>query len=97
MQQKIYQLYTSLFVYKQQNWLLPVTFNEFYVRNSSKVQRCTRQSNDIYINKYKTAQGQKTIKYIGGKLWNEIPEAIKLLPCLSLFKSNCKQFIVNKS
>ena len=94
---QIYQLYTSLFVYKQQNRLLPVTFNEFYVRNSSKVQRCTRQSNDIYINKYKTAQGQKTIKYIGGKLWNEIPEAIKLLPCFSLFKSNCKQFIVNKS
>ena len=63
----------------------PVKFKEVYV------------SLMISINKYKTAQCQKTIKYIGGKLWYEIPEAIKLLPCLSLFKSNCKQFIVNKS
>ena len=47
--------------------------------------------------KTKLLEVKKTIKYIGDKLWNEIPEAIKLLPCLSLFKSNCKQFIVNKS
>ena len=78
---QIYKTYLSTFVYKQQNGLLPCTFD--------KRGRITRQSHHLYIPKYRTTQGQRTIKYTGAKLWNELPENIRLCNSLCLFKNKC--------
>lgn len=67
---QIYELNLLTFVYKQQNKLLPAIFNNVYACNIDRGIRQTRQSNLLYIDKYRTAQGQKTLKCVGAKKWN---------------------------
>ena len=93
---QIYELYLSMFVYKQQNNLLPLVFKDFFLCNIQKGRRLTRQSNDIYIDRYRTTQGQKTIKFKGGKLWNGLPDYLKTCPSLNIFKSQCKKYILRE-
>lgn len=92
---QIYELHLSVFVYKQQHCLLPTIFDNFYVLVKNVGRRETRQSQNIFLHKYRTSQGQKTIKFNGGKLWNKLPMEIKLAPSLTVFKSKCKYYILD--
>ena len=58
--------------------------------------RSTRQSDKIFLHQYRTNQGQKTVKYVGGKLWNSLPSDIKLAPNVEIFKSRCKNYLLHE-
>jgi hypothetical protein len=93
---QIYELYLCLFVYKQQNLLLPQIFNGFYILVKHTGRRTTRQFNDIFLPKYRTTQGQKSVKYVGGKMWNNLPIHIKNSRSVVIFKTQCKLYLQNK-
>ena len=93
---QLHELFVLIFVYKQQHNLLPAIYNEYYVRVKATTDRITRQSENILIEKYRTNQGQKTIKFVGGKLWNILPNDIKESSSVNTFKLKCKGYILNK-
>jgi len=86
----VQEMYTNVFVYKQQRGLLPSVFNQYYIQSSDVSSRCTRQNtrDHLYEPKYRTSGGQKSLKYHGTKLWNSLSEDVKSEPTLSLFKKS---------
>ena len=52
--------------------------------------------NDLYLPLYKTKRAQKSIKYIGVKIWNDIPLKIRTLP-FNKFKQKHKLYLFQKS
>ena len=92
---QIFTLFIANFVYKQQHGLLPALFNNFHKHNSDVMYVTTRQSDNIFITKYKTITGQKTVKYKGGKIWNSSPLFIRQAPSYFMFTRKCKESISN--
>ena len=80
-----FTLFTANFVYKQQ----PALFHNFYKHNSDVIFVTTRQSDNIFITKYKTTIGQKTDKYKGGKIWNSLPLFMRQAPNYFMFTRKC--------
>jgi hypothetical protein len=92
---QIRDLFTSIFVYKQQNNLLPNIFASYYKRNDELCLRTTRQSENIHLPKYRTSIGQNALKYRGAKLWNSLPENVKSSKSAAIFKKSCKIYLMN--
>ena len=69
-----------------------VNFHEFFKFSKAVHTRNTRFAiNDkLTISLYKTNRTQRSFKYFGAKIWNEIPLKIKQLPAHK-FKKECKQ------
>ena len=82
----IYKFFIGLLVYKQQHNILPVIFADYYKVNSDINTRCTRQSKDLHIPLLRTKGGQKSLKYIGAKIWNNISNEIKEKSSMYSFK-----------
>ena len=64
------------FVYKFDLRLLPDCFNNFFQRNSEVNSQQTRQSNNLHLPLFKKNICKHSIKFVGVKLWNEIPNEI---------------------
>ena len=88
------QYFILIFVYKQQNALLPVIFENYYEAVNNVYN--TRQQGNLTTNLFRTHHGQSTIRFIGAQLWNQIPENIKKSTSLTMFKNLCKAHIINK-
>ena len=83
-----------LFIYKQQNNLLPVVFRNYFTHTSETHNYETRQRNNIHISYCRTDIGQTSTCYFGAKLWNSLPVKIKESTSLSIFKTKCKNYLL---
>ena len=55
----------------------------------------TRQQNNLYIPKFKTDIGARSLQVRGPKLWNDLPHELKLNYSLSVFKHKLHNVIFN--
>lgn len=90
----IHRLFIGIFVYKQQNKLLPVIFDNYFILNADVICRATRQSGKLHLPLFRTKYGQKSTRYVGVKLWNDISESIRNCTSLYLFKKNYKDTLI---
>ena len=67
---------TAKFVYNHNRLRLPLQFDNYFILTKRVHSRNTRFSsnNQLIIPLFKTQRTQRSIKYIGAKLWNSIPE-----------------------
>ena len=91
----VHKFFTSIFVYKQQKGTLPIVFQHYYTQNHNVCSRSTRQSNDIYVPRFRTLGGQKSLRYVGAKLWNTLNNNIKCETSLSSFKHSLKTMLIS--
>ena len=102
----IFQVKLLYFVYEPINKLNPYCFHDFFLLSSnvheylsSNVHEYfTRQSNsgDLFRNHKNSFHcGLRSIRYIGAKTWNEIPEILKNSDSRFSIKGNLKKFIQN--
>ena len=94
----IFKLRLLTFVFESINKLTPSCFNNFFTLNISVHHYETRQSfrGDIYLDKKNTLQfGLKSIRYMGAKLWNDLPAEIRDSTSKFLFKKNLKHHLLN--
>ena len=91
----LHKFAVSLFVYKQLNGGLPNIFRNYFVINSTRCNRLTRQSNNLYLPQFRTNSGQKSLKYIGAKLWNDICPHIKQSNSVYIFKKLFKKSLID--
>ena len=63
-------------------------------RNSSFHSHSTRYSNNLVIPHFRLSKTQMSISFVGSKLWNDLPEDLKSLSSLSVFKRNLKRHLM---
>jgi len=90
----IHSFFLAVFVFKQQHCMLPSIFKDYYKVCAERGTRPTRQSNDLYVKKYRTTGGQKSSKYVGAKIWNGLDDRIKESTSVSVFKKSFKRKIL---
>ena len=85
-----------MFLYQSKK--LPQLFNNyfFYIKVITSRQTKKADKDDLYLPLYKTKRAQKSIKYIGVKIWNDIPLKIRTLP-FNKFKQKYKLYLFQKS
>ena len=82
-----------LFTYSK----LPLNFNHYFAYSSHVSSYSTRHasSNDIFLPRFMSSKTQHSIKYIGAKIWNNIPSDLKNAS-YSKFKESYKKFLLSK-
>ena len=85
-------LNSGLFIWKIQNNILPNCTLKLPALNG--VNKNPRDSLKLIIPFRNTEFGKRTIFYIGIKEWNKIPNEIKSLTSLNLFKKNYKKYLI---
>ena len=88
--ENVHTFFINIFVYKQQNRMLPVIFNDYFQYNSEMRARTTRQDKLLYVNRCRTTFGTKSVKHLGAQLWNQTANEIRKAPSLPTFKYKYK-------
>ena len=86
-------LFLSLFVYKQQNGLLPSVFDSYFCTNQELQRRSHRRQELLFVPNFRLVYGQKSVCYIAAKLWNQLPIEIRNSSTQFSFKYNVKHFL----
>ena len=81
-------------MYKSFHKQLPSAFNNIFQRKTSTV--ITRSNSQIIPISCKNTVTKQSIRYIGPKIWNELPEKIKLCKSLSTFVKKSKAFFLEQ-
>ena len=75
---------------------LPVCFRELVRYNRDIHNIHTRQSSLYHLNVINTKYGQKSLRFVGPKLWNNLPYLIKITKGIHSFKKNIKKLLLQK-
>ena len=89
----LFKINVYKFMYKLMNNLLPCHIKSYFNMQQVTHTYSTRQVGNLAITKYKTELYSKSIRILGPKLWNNLPEEIKASPSLNSFKKNVTKFI----
>ena len=82
-----------MFLYQRKK--LPQLFNNYFYHIKVITSRQTRKADkdDLYLPLCNTKRAQKSIKYIGVKIWNDISLKIRTLPFYKFKQNiNCTYF-----
>ena len=87
-----YHILLLMHRYEHDRSNLPVCFRELvrYNRDIHDIQ--TRQSSLYHLNAINTKFGQKSLRFVGPKLWNNLPYLIKLTKGIHSFKKALKKY-----
>ena len=94
----LYTLEIAKLMYQFTQNKLPDTFDHYFTYSSDVSKHYTRhvsQEDHIFLNRFATSRTQHTIKYIGVKIWNNIPNEIKKLS-YTKFILSYKKFLLSK-
>ena len=83
----IYLVFQEI-LYLQDNFTTVRQIHDKQTRQNTKTQ--------LYVPKYKLDYGKRTFKYIGSTLWNGLPESLRNIKSIVLFKENYKSYIKPK-
>ena len=96
---ELFELRLLTFVFDSVNKTSPTCFHDFFLLNSSVHHYSTRQASqgDLYMSRKNSLQyGLKSIRYLGAKLWNELPVELRNASSKTLFKTKLKSYFLNK-
>jgi hypothetical protein len=82
---------TSVFMFKYKHCLLPASFNKFFTTHSVNHSYNTRNRGDFRIPIHRI----RTISTTGPKIWNELPNEVKMVNSLGHFKNKIKTLLLN--
>ena len=83
----------AIYMYKLNHKLIPIT-NFAFVLNADIHCHNTHQSSLFHTDYCRTKTCRATIRYQGPKIWNIIPDKIKLLS-IGTFKSHLKVYLLD--
>ena len=92
----IFKLQLLTFVFESLHKLAPHYFHSYFSLNSSIHSYETRHSTrgDIYVVEKNTLQfGLRSIRYMGAKLWNDLPLEVRNSTSKFLFKRKLKLYL----
>ena len=97
---KIHQLETGKFMFKTENMMLPTSLGNYF-----KIDRCAEEHSYSTRNRSSTSNhppriicrtksGEKSIQYVGSKLWFKLPSELKSSESLISFKCQYKSYLL---
>ena len=95
--QDVFQLQMLSFVFESINKLNPMCFHDFFTCTSSIHEYHTRHSyrGDVFLaHKNSLQYGLKSIRYMGAKMWNDLPVELRNSPSKHSFKTHLKTHIL---
>ena len=92
--QDLYNLEVAKFMHGHFHGLLPVCFASFFVESRYLHSYHTRHSSlrNYNVTNFKTSKGQKSIQFLGPKIWNDIPHDMRILSKVP-FKTKMKSLV----
>ena len=83
------------FVYKYFNNNLPSVFRDYFTLFGNENGTVTRNTNfNIRFIERHSMYGEKSVKVVGAKLWNNLHNDVRLATSIKLFKSKLKSAIL---
>ena len=92
--QQLYKLNLAIFMYNFFNKQLPTAFNNVFQTKTSIV--ITRSNSQIISISCKNTVSKQSIRYIGPKIWNQLPASIKKSNSLNAFNKKAKIFFLEE-
>ena len=92
---KINILHTLIFSFKRINNLLPESFSNFF--NTKTYNYNIKNNNYLVIEKYRTNKKKLSLRVKGAKCWNQLPDNLKSIKSLKLFRTFVQKYILNSS
>ena len=93
---ELYECQVLIFMFKYYNNLLPLTFSNYFILNSSLHSYNTRGSSNIHLVSARTECRKLTIKCQGPVLWNNLSPVIKCVCNIFTFKKFVTEFITSR-
>ena len=84
----------GLFMYSYTKGSLPSAFSNYFSLNNSIHKHYTRSSEKFHMKFTGTNYGRFSIKYKGPMIWNTLPDVLKNIKSLQMFKKRIKNFCV---
>ena len=84
----------GLFMYSYTKGSLPSAFSNYFSLNNSIHKHYTRSSEKFHMKFTRTNYGRFSIKYKGPMIWNTLPDVLKNIKSLQMFKKRIKNFCV---
>ena len=86
-----------LFVYSFEKNLLPRSFSDYFIRNNDRALPYNiRNATDLFIPHIRTEFLKRFPFYSFPSSWNNLPEAVRTIQTLSLFKTTVKKHLLTK-
>ena len=90
----MYTFELGLFMYKHDNGLLPSVFDDLFIKQSKIHDLNTRNKDRLRLPFIKRAFCEKSIKYAGTKLWNNVDNSIKSSSSINQFRHVFKKHLM---
>ena len=96
MVEDIGKINTLKFVHNQRNNKTPIVFKNYFIENRAIHQHNTRQTKDLHNTHANSNKKQQLIKCRGTKLWNQLPQSIRMSGgILKTFTKHVKDRIIS--
>ena len=89
----IIRFHRSVMTYKIRNKLSPESLCDKFQQRSSQSNYATRICKDLQIPRLNTEHAKKSDRYSAIKVRKEIPVAVRVLPTISRFKKELKEYL----
>ena len=76
---------------------LPIVFSKYFTLNKDIHHYNTRSTENLHLTRVNTARGVRNIKFKASQLWNTLPEVLKSVPKISIFKKCLKHYLLSDS
>ena len=83
----------AVIMYKYHQGALPSAFDDMFRSKTSSIK--TRSNSQLVPAFCRSTVSQQSIRYVGPKVWSEIPIAIRKSRTISAFKKKLKQYFIN--
>ena len=87
----------GLFMYSYTKGSLPSAFSNYFSMNNSIHEHYTRSSEKLHMKFTRTNYGRFSIKYKGPMIWNTLPDVLKNIKSLQMFRKELKTFVLNQN
>ena len=87
----------GLFMYSYTKRSLPSAFSNYFSLNNSIHKHYTRSSEKFHMKFTRTNYGRFSIKYKGPMIWNTLPDVLKNIISLQMFRKELKTFVLNQN
>ena len=93
---KLNKFEIAKFIFNYSSKCLPTTFDQYLILAKTSHSQCTRYSasDHLRIPLYKTNRLQRSIKFVGPKIWNSIPLKVRKTS-YTKFKKEYKIYLLN--
>lgn len=76
---------------------LPAVFSNYFTLNQDVHDYNTRSTGNLHLTRVRTLRGARNIKFKASQLWNNIPDTLKSIQTVRMFKKCLKQYLLNNN